>query len=112
MLFRSKDLSKYMNNSDLVSLYYIFDGLVERSALMVAIILSAAIIKSGKGKNPLSPVCINAEGSTFYNLKNFKFRVKSYLKKILEQRGNYFYEINRVDNAVLLGGAVAGLSRL
>jgi len=107
-----KDLSKHMNKSDLVSLYYIFDGLVERSALLVAIVLSAAIIKSGKGKNPLSPVCINAEGSTFYNLKNFRFRVKLYLKKILEQRGNYFYEINRVDNAVLLGGAVAGLSCL
>jgi hexokinase len=107
-----KDLSKHMNNSDLVSLYYIFDGLVERSALLVAIILSAAIIKSGKGKNPLSPVCINAEGSTFYNLKNFRFRVKLYLKKILEERCNYFYEISRVDNAILLGGAVAGLSCL
>ncbi|MBC8386633.1 MAG: hexokinase [Actinobacteria bacterium] len=105
-------LAEHMNNKDLVSLYYIFDGLVERSALLAAIVLSAAIIKSGKGKNPLSPVCINAEGSTFYNLKNFKFRVKLYLKKILEQRGNYFYEINRVDNAVLLGGAVAGLSCL
>jgi hexokinase len=103
------NLIKGIENRDLVSLYLIFDNLVERASVFAAIILASVIIKSNKGTNPCSPVCITAEGSSFYRMKNFQTRVEYHLRNTLSQRGCYCYEINKVENAILLGAAAAGL---
>jgi hexokinase len=105
-----KKLSGYMSIEDKVILYYLFENLVERAAILTSIVLASCIIKSGKGKNPCNPVCIVAEGSSFYKLKNFKSRVEFYMRNIFTLRGLYYYEINKIDNAVMIGGAAAGLS--
>ncbi len=88
----------------------LFSGVVERAALLAAINISAAVLKSGGGKSPLHPVCVNAEGSTFYKTKDFRFRVEEHLRKILGPR-DIFYELIRVDDSPLIGAAVAGLTR-
>ena len=98
-----------MDKRDKISTYFIFDYLVERAAILIAIVLASAIIKSNKGKSPLSPVCIIAEGSSFYKMKHFKLRVDYYLKNIISKRWNLYYEIQMVENAILLGAAVASL---
>jgi hexokinase len=103
------DLIKGIENRDLVSLYHMFDNLVERASIFTSIILASAIIKSDKGNNPCNPICITAEGSSFYMMKNFQARVEYHMRNILSQRGSYYYEINKVDNAILLGAAAAGL---
>jgi hexokinase len=103
------DLIKGTETRDLVILYHIFDDLVERASIFTSIILASVIIKSGKGVNPCNPVCITAEGSSFYKLKNFQARVEYHMRNVLSQRGSYYYEINKVDNAILLGAAAAGL---
>ncbi|MCL4416746.1 MAG: hypothetical protein M1365_08640, partial [Actinobacteria bacterium] len=103
------DLMKGIENRDLVSIYHIFDNLVERASIFTSIILATAIIKSDKGANPCDPVCITAEGSSYYMMKNFQARVEFYMRNILSKRGSYYYEINKVDNAILLGAAAAGL---
>ncbi len=105
-------LNKDMSENDRTSMYFLLDSLVERSAILATIVLSAAVIKSGKDKNPCRPVCIVAEGSSYYKMKDFQSRVYNYLGKVLSERGNHFFEINRVDNAVLLGAAVAALTSL
>jgi len=91
-------------------LYYLIDRLIERAAKLTAINLSSVVIKSQKGKNPCFPVCIVAEGTTFYQLKSLKQRVEYYLKTYLEDRKNRYYEIVNVDNATLIGAAIAGLT--
>ncbi len=88
----------------------IFIAIVERAALLAAINISAAILKSGGGSSPLHPVCVNADGSTFYKTKDFKLRVEECLRQILGPR-EISYEIIRVDDSPLLGAAVAGLTR-
>ncbi len=104
------ELIKDMNPVDKITMYYLFENLVERAAILTSIVLAASIIKSDKGRNPCNPVCITAEGRSFYKLKNFQSRVDYYLRQILNARDNYYYEINKVDNAILLGAAVAGLT--
>lgn len=99
-----------MSLKDRVFMYYLFDNLVERASVLASIILASAIIKSDKGKNPCNPICIIAEGSSFYKMKNFQSRVDHYLKKILSAYGDYHYEIHRIDNAIILGAAVAALT--
>lgn len=103
------DLIKGIENRDLVSLYHMFDNLIERASIFTSIILTSAIIKSDKGNNPDYPICITAEGSSYYMMKNFQARVDYHMRNILSQRGSYYYEINKVDNAILLGAAAAGL---
>ncbi len=104
------ELIKDMNPVDKITMYYLFENLVERAAILTSIVLAASIIKSDKGRNPCNPLCITAEGRSFYKLKNFQSRLDYYLRQILNARDNYYYEINKVDNAILLGAAVAGLT--
>jgi hexokinase len=85
-------------------------AVVERAALLAAINISAAVLKSGGGTSPLHPVCVNADGSTFYKTKDFRLRVEEHLHRILGSR-DVHYEIIRVDDSPLIGAAVAGLTR-
>ncbi len=96
--------------ADVVTLYYLIDALVERAAKLTAINLSSAAIKSGKGQNPCQPVCIVAEGSTFYLLWSLKHKVQCYLTQYLTNKKGVHYDIINVDNATLIGAAIAGLT--
>jgi hexokinase len=95
---------------DVVTLYYLVDALVERAAKLTAINLSSAAIKSGKGRNPCRPVCIVAEGSTFYLLWSLKHRVECYLTQYLTNKKAVHYDIINVKDATLIGAAIAGLT--
>lgn len=95
---------------ELATAYYLIDRIIERAAKLTAINLSSVAIKSGKGQNPCQPVCIVAEGTTFYQLKSLKQRVEYYLKDFLVNEKGIFYEIINVENATLIGAAIAGLT--
>ena len=86
------------------------DALVERAAKLTAINLSSAAIKCGKGRNPTRPVCIVAEGSTFYLLWSLKHRVECYLTQYLTNEKDIYYDIINVKDATLIGAAIAGLT--
>jgi hexokinase len=101
---------KTASEEDLATAYYLIDRLIERAAKLTAINLSSVAIKSGKGQNPCRPVCIVAEGTTFYHLKSLKQRVEYYLKDYLVNEKGVFYEIINVENATLIGAAIAGLT--
>ena len=98
------------NAKDCMILYHIIDRLIERAAKLTAVNLSSVAIKSEKGKNPFRPVCITAEGSTFYGLKTLKERVECYLMSYLNDKRESYYEIVNVENATLIGAAIAGLT--
>jgi hexokinase len=97
-------------DKDAVTLYSLVDRLIERAAKLTAVNLSSAALKSGQGENPCSPVCIVAEGTTFYGLKSLKTRVEYYLKEYLEDKKRRHYEIVNIENATLVGAAIAGLT--
>ncbi len=103
-------LNKIMSFPDRVRFYFLLASLEERAAILATIVLGASILKSGEGKNPLNPVCIVAEGSSFYKMKNFHAKVSNHIGRVLSERGNYYFEINRVENAVMLGAGVAALT--
>jgi hexokinase len=86
-----------------------FKGVVERAALLTAVNILAAVIKSGAGHDPERPVCINIDGSTYYKTYELADKVQAYLSPIAERRGLHFRCIH-VDDAPVTGAAIAGLT--
>ena len=83
-------------------------AITERAALLVAINIAAAIIKGGGGSAD-APCCVNVDGSTFHKLKGFKEIVEKHLHELLHKR-NIHFELVHIDNAPVIGAAVAGLA--
>jgi hexokinase len=116
------DLVPRMSEEDKLSLYFLFDSLIERAAVLSSIVLAASAIKEGAGYSPCAPICMVADGSSFYKMKNFKTRVEYYLDKILSkhhiamgagssgQPDGIYYEIHAVEEAILKGAAAAALA--
>ena len=103
-------LAMAVADSDRVTLYTILDRMIERSALLAAAALAAAVLKEGGGDDPSRPVCIAAEGSTFFGLKGLQFRTGYFLKRYLDEVHHRSFEFVTSENATLIGAAVAGLT--
>jgi hexokinase len=82
----------------------------ERAAVLTAVNLASAILKTGGGGDPARPVCVNVDGSTYYRTltADFQNRVQRELASLLAPRG-VAYELIRVDDSPVIGAAVAGL---
>ncbi len=98
------------SNYDKAIMEALIGAMVERAAKLTAINLSAVVLKSGKGTDQQRPVCIVAEGTTFYSLPGLKERVQEYLQQFLTGRKGRYCRIVQVENATLIGAAIAGLT--
>ena len=92
------------------TVWHLVDCLIERAAKVVAVLLSSVVLKTGKGMDPCAPVCITAEGTTFYELKSLRTRIECYLRCFLQQERGRYIEIVSVEDATLIGAAIAGLT--
>ena len=77
---------------------------------MTVINLASVVLKTTKGTESCLPICITAEGTTFYKLKGLKSKVEYYLKEYLINKKDRYIEIINVENATLIGAAIAGLT--
>ena len=91
-------------------LYHLLDRLSERAAKLAALTLSAAVLKSGAGEDPCAPACAVVEGSVYWGLKGMRRKLDCYLKGFLEESHGRHLELVQVENASLLGAAIAGLT--
>ena len=81
-----------------------------RSAILTAVNLASAILKTGEGYDPARPVCVNVDGSTYYRTLSADFQalVQRELAALLKPYG-VAYELVRIDDSPVIGAAVAGL---
>ncbi len=86
----------------------LIDGVVERATKLAACNLSAVVLRGSAGVDPSKPICINADGTTFYKNYQFAPRVHRYLQEFLVEKHQRYYEIIQVDNSPTLGAALAG----
>jgi len=110
---QANTLSSYLYGSreeDYNTIYYIIESLVERAAKLAAINLASVALKTCGGRSPDKPLCISAEGTTFYRVKSLQTKIKYYLDDYLMKKNNCFYEIINVKNSSLIGAAIAGLT--
>lgn len=95
--------------ADRETLYYLIDSVFERAARMVTVNLAAILIKTDTGANPCRPVCITADGTAFYQSKLFRGKLNDYMHRYVQGERHRYCEFVRVENATLLGTAIAGL---
>ncbi|MEM9400152.1 MAG: hexokinase [Verrucomicrobiota bacterium] len=98
--------SEFFTNEDKKAIHEIFNAIIDRAALLCAINITSCAIKSNLGDQS---VCISIEGSTFYKAHEFPQRAFGYLKEMMD-KSNIHYTTTHVDNAPIIGAALAGLS--
>lgn len=98
------------NEDDAIALWMIIDAVIARAAKLTAANLAATVIKSGAGTDPRRPVCINADGTTFYKTEYLKKYTEYYLHMYLQLEYKRYYRFVRIDDSPTIGAAIAGLS--
>ena len=98
------------SGSDYDRLYLVLDAFIERAARLAAAAIAAAVIKSGKGRHPVRPVCVLCNGTTFHRTHNLKPRVMEILDRVLISERGLYFELVSIDNDITLGTAIAAVS--
>ncbi len=102
-------MKTHANESDRQRLWFLFDALLERAAKLSAANIAASILKGPSGSGPLEASCLTIDGTTYYWYYRFQQRVESHLRPCLSNKNKY-YETVRVNDAPLIGAAVAALT--
>ena len=97
------------NKEDEETCMGIIEGLIERSAKLVAANLSSVVLKTGKGKSADRPILITIEGTTFYKLHKLKPLFEKHMNEYLSGEKQRYVEFNQVENSSLVGAALAAL---
>jgi hexokinase len=90
---------------------YIASLVTERGAMLSAAVLAAAMEKAGAGFDPLVPVRAAVEGTTYMVYKGMRRALESWLHVMLNRGKPRPYAVAPVEQASLLGAAVAALSK-
>ena len=95
------------SDEELARMFALADAVVERAALLVTANLTAIMKATETGSDPLRPVCIAVEGTTY--MKNIYWRQRIYAHLIQDvQRQNHLYaRMVSMTDANLVGSAVA-----
>jgi hexokinase len=91
------------------SLVYLSSIITERAALLSAGVLAAAVERMDAGYDPLAPVRIAVEGTTYTRYKGMRESLESYLHTMLAAGKPRFCVISPVEQASLFGAGVAAL---
>lgn len=94
----------------LASLVRIASIVTERGALFAAAMVAGAVIRAGGGYDPLSPVRIAMEGTTYLVYQGMRAALESWLHVMLARGKLRSYSIAPVEQASLFGAAVAALT--
>jgi hexokinase len=94
----------------LSSFVYLSSIITQRGALLSAAILAATVEHMDAGYDPLAPVRIAVEGTTYTHYRGMRKALESYLHTMLASAAPRSCIIAPVEQASLLGAAVAALS--
>ncbi len=97
------------NEDDQIYLYYIIDNVFERAAKLTAMVICGIHIQTNSGRNPLKPLAITIEGTTYYKSKLFKKKLDYFIKDFINEKHGFYNHILQIDEANIIGAAMASL---
>ncbi|WP_320127807.1 hexokinase [uncultured Sphaerochaeta sp.] len=97
------------NEDDARALWLILDSIIARAAKLTAANLASTVLKSGKGDDPRKPICINADGTTYYKTEYLKEYTQYYLHTYLQLERKRYVNFVRIDDSPIIGAAIAAL---
>lgn len=98
------------DDADRRSLFRLLDAFIARAAKLTACNLAAVVLKTGEGRDPSRPVCVNADGTTFYKTWNLRRYTDFYLYDYLTRGLGLNYEFVRIPDSPVIGAATAALA--
>ena len=122
--FTAVDISKYLSmphhpgrlhdlapeGEDAQTLYKLVDALLERAAMMAVMNLTAIMEYTQTGTDPLLPVCVAIEGTTYMKNETFNQKIKAHLIHYTQRVRGYHCRVVSTDEANLVGSAVAAMT--
>lgn len=97
-------------SDDALKVYQLADALVERAAMMAVMNLTAIMRSTGTGTDPLLPVCVAIEGTTYQKNDRFRQKILSHLTQYTERERGYHCRVMNTEEANLVGSAVAAMT--
>jgi hexokinase len=94
----------------IATLSYLTSIVTKRGGLFSAAVVAAMVERIGTGYDPFVPVRIAVEGTTYMIYKGMREALEAHLHILLNRKGPRSYVISPVEQASLLGAAVAALS--
>lgn len=92
---------------DALALYQLADALLERAAKLAVMNLTAIMRATGTGVDPLMPVCVAVEGTTYMKNHLFRQKILAHLIHYTQNQRGYFCRVLSTPEANLVGSAVA-----
>jgi hexokinase len=102
--------SESFSDEDRKVMKQVFEAVVDRAALLAAVNIAAAVLKSGASKEDTRPVCITIDGTAYYKTHRLKEKTEHYLHGLLGEKHKIKYECIQIDRAPIIGAAIAGLT--
>ena len=91
---------------------FLIDAVMKRAAYLNAVVIGATLIKSETGTNKDRPTVICIDGTTYYKTLWLKDHISDYFRRLVRDKLNRFFTEIRIEDAPIIGTAVAGINRL
>ena len=88
----------------------LIDCVMKRAAYLVNVVIGAVLLKTGAGKSNTRPALICVDGTTFYKCLWLYDHVFELSGELVTGKLNRFFTTVRIEDAPLIGTAVAGLT--
>lgn len=95
------------DGEDAHALYALVDALLERAAMLVVMNLTSIMRFTGAGRDPLRPVLVAVEGTTFAKNECFRQKILGYLLSYTQRQRGFHCRVTSTEEANLVGSAIA-----
>lgn len=97
-------------SGDAQAVYQLADALIERAAMMAVMTMNAIMRETCTGTNPLKPVCVAIEGTTYAKNEQFRQKIRAHLLHYTERERGFYCRVMSTEEANLVGSAVAAMT--
>ena len=78
--------------------------------MMAVMVLTSIMRWTDSGRDPIKPVCVAIEGTTYQKNEIFRQKIRSHLIQYTERQRGYYCRVMNTEEANLVSSAVAAMT--